>query len=82
MIELVSSAAEKAVPTAPLLELGGDGWTLGAETTCFGTFGLEDPRDMAPLPGDIYIYYHIFLYLYIYMICIYIFIDKIHKACK
>ena len=26
MIELVSSAAEKAVPTAPLLELGGDGW--------------------------------------------------------
>ena len=30
MIELVSSAAEKAVPTAPLLELGGDGWTLGA----------------------------------------------------
>ena len=29
MIELVSSAAEKAVPTAPLLELGGDGWTLG-----------------------------------------------------
>ena len=30
MVDLVSQAAEKAVPTAPLLELGGDGWPLGA----------------------------------------------------
>ena len=30
MVDLVSQAAEKAVPAAPLLELGGDGW-LGAQ---------------------------------------------------
>eukprot|EP00435_Cladocopium_sp_Y103_P069426 s200_g33.t1 len=41
MVELVSQAAEKAVPTAPLLELGGDGWLVMAninahlmEATC------------------------------------------------
>lgn len=41
MVDLVSQAAEKAVPAAPLLELGGDGWLVMAninahlmEATC------------------------------------------------
>ena len=30
MVDLVSQAAEKALPQAPLLELGGDGWLVMA----------------------------------------------------
>ena len=60
MIELVSSAAEKAVPTAPLLELGGDGWTLGSHVD-----GLVQKFDiLAPWVNQVI---HIYIYIYIWV---------------
>jgi hypothetical protein len=41
MVDLVSQAAEKAVPAAPLLELGGDGWP-GAQVVTAGPFDVND----------------------------------------
>ena len=65
MIELVSSAAEKAVPTAPLLELGGDGWTLGegmGRISCGWVMKFDRGTFLT-----IYIYIYIYIYIHIFV---------------